>query len=87
MSLLTPLISYDHLDVPTILNIAKLKGSAVNFLVPLGVKPFLVSSGVPQHQIREMDWWDELSFPEDENIDPRPPLTFVCVPSQHTSGG
>ena len=34
-----------------------------------------------------MDWWDELSFPEDENIDPRPPLTIVCVPSQHTSGG
>ena len=87
MSILIDFISYDHLDVPTILDIVKLRGSAVSFLVPLGVKPFLVSSGVPQRQIREMDWWDEVSFPEDENLDPRPPLTFACVPSQHTSGG
>lgn len=58
----------------------------MHFIVPLGIKAFLVSNSIPANQIREMDWWDELSTPIGTGNEPESKVTFVCVPSQHASG-
>ncbi len=65
---------YDHLDYNTIMAIKDKVGC---FYTPLGVGSHLEKWGVPWANIKEMDWWDELSF---QNI------TLTCTPSQHFSG-
>ena len=65
---------YDHLDKPTI---QALKEKVDTFYVPLGVAAHLVSWGVPEERIVELDWWEEISHG---------PLTLVATPSQHFSG-
>ncbi|THH05324.1 hypothetical protein EW145_g4881 [Phellinidium pouzarii] len=74
---------YDHLDLLCIQEIARTRGSSVLFLVPLGVKSLLVSSGVRGENVHELDWWDEVSLSAGETAYD---LDFVCVPAQHTSG-
>ena len=67
---------YDHLDYPTILELAKLD---VPFFTSLGVGAHLQAWGVPAERIHELDWWDELRVPGTE-------ISISAAPSQHFSG-
>lgn len=65
---------YDHLDYPSILQLAPL---GVPFVTSLGVGAHLEAWGVPAERIIELDWW--------ESTDVRG-LTITAAPSQHFSG-
>jgi len=67
---------YDHLDYPTIRELAKLE---VPFVTSLGVGAHLEAWGVPPERIVELDWWEAHSLPNSE-------LTVTAAPSQHFSG-
>jgi L-ascorbate metabolism protein UlaG (beta-lactamase superfamily) len=67
---------YDHLDYPTILELARLD---VPFFTSLGVGAHLESWGVPAKRITELDWWERAELP-------RGGLTITAAPSQHFSG-
>jgi L-ascorbate metabolism protein UlaG (beta-lactamase superfamily) len=66
---------FDHLDYPTILELARLD---VPFITSLGVGAHLEGWGVPAARITELDWW--------ESVEPSPGLTITAAPSQHFSG-
>jgi L-ascorbate metabolism protein UlaG (beta-lactamase superfamily) len=66
---------FDHLDLPTILGLAKLD---VPFVTSLGVGAHLEAWGVPADRITELDWW--------ERVELRGGLTISAAPSQHFSG-
>jgi L-ascorbate metabolism protein UlaG (beta-lactamase superfamily) len=67
---------YDHLDFPTIRELAKLD---VPFVTSLGVGAHLQYWGVPAERIVELDWWESHTLPNAE-------LTVTAGPSQHFSG-
>ena len=67
---------YDHLDYPTILELAK---RDVPFFTSLGVGAHLQAWGVPAERITELDWWEEARVPGTG-------LTVSAAPSQHFSG-
>jgi L-ascorbate metabolism protein UlaG (beta-lactamase superfamily) len=67
---------YDHLDYPTILELAKRE---VPFFTSLGVGAHLQAWGVPAERITELDWWEEASVPGTG-------LSVSAAPSQHFSG-
>ena len=67
---------YDHLDYPTIRELAR---RDVSFVTSLGVGAHLESWGVPAERINELDWWESHTLP---NAD----LTLTAAPSQHFSG-
>ncbi len=66
---------FDHLDYPTILELAKLD---VPVVTSLGVGAHLEAWGVPAARIKELDWWDSAELPGG--------LTITAAPSQHFSG-
>ena len=67
---------YDHLDYPTISELAKLD---VPFVTSLGVGAHLEAWGVRPKRINELDWWESYALPNAE-------LTVTAGPSQHFSG-
>jgi L-ascorbate metabolism protein UlaG (beta-lactamase superfamily) len=67
---------YDHLDYPTIRELAKLD---VPFVTSLGVGAHLEAWGVPAGRIVELDWWETYILPRTE-------LSVTAAPSQHFSG-
>lgn len=67
---------YDHLDHPTILELAKRE---VPFFTSLGVGAHLEAWGVPATRITELDWWESAKLPHAG-------LTITAAPSQHFSG-
>jgi len=67
---------YDHLDYPTIRELARRE---VPFVTSLGVGAHLEAWGVPPQRITELDWWESHTLP---NAD----LTVTAAPSQHFSG-
>jgi len=67
---------YDHLDYPTILELAK---RDVPFFTSLGVGAHLQAWGVPAQRITELDWWEQAVIPGTE-------LAINAAPSQHFSG-
>ncbi|HEV2700525.1 MAG TPA: MBL fold metallo-hydrolase [Steroidobacteraceae bacterium] len=67
---------YDHLDYPTIRELAKLN---VPFVTSLGVGAHLESWGVQPARITELDWWETHTLEGTE-------LCVAAVPSQHFSG-
>jgi L-ascorbate metabolism protein UlaG (beta-lactamase superfamily) len=67
---------YDHLDYPTIRELARVD---VPFVTSLGVGAHLEAFGVQAHRITELDWWDTYTLP-------RADLTVTAAPSQHFSG-
>jgi len=67
---------YDHLDHPTILELARLD---VPFFTSLGVGAHLEAWGVPPARITELDWWEGVTLPHRE-------LSITATPSQHFSG-
>ena len=67
---------YDHLDYPTVRELAR---RDVPFVTSLGVGAHLEAWGVPAHRITELDWWEAHTLPNAE-------LTITATPSQHFSG-
>jgi L-ascorbate metabolism protein UlaG (beta-lactamase superfamily) len=67
---------YDHLDYPTIRELAKLE---VPFVTSLGVGAHLEAWGVAAQRIVELDWWESHQVPNSG-------LTVTAAPSQHFSG-
>ncbi len=67
---------YDHLDYPTIRELAK---RDVPFVTSLGVGAHLEAWGVRRQRIVELDWWESHQLPNAE-------LTVTAAPSQHFSG-
>ena len=67
---------YDHLDYPTIRELARL---GVPFVTSLGVGAHLEAWGVAPERIVELDWWESYSLPKSG-------LTVTAAPSQHFSG-
>jgi L-ascorbate metabolism protein UlaG (beta-lactamase superfamily) len=65
---------YDHLDHATIV---ALRSRVKLFVVPLGVGAHLAYWGVPEAQIRELDWWERTRVGT---------LDIVCTPARHASG-
>jgi len=67
---------YDHLDYPTIRELAK---RDVPFVTSLGVGAHLEAWGVSPERIVELDWWESHKLPNTG-------LTVTAAPSQHFSG-
>ena len=67
---------YDHLDYPTIRELAK---RDVPFVTSLGVGAHLQAWGVPAERITELDWWESHRLPGSE-------VQVTAAPSQHFSG-
>ncbi len=67
---------YDHLDYPTIRELALLD---VPFVTSLGVGAHLQAWGVAPERITELDWWESHTLPGAD-------LTVTAAPSQHFSG-
>ena len=67
---------FDHLDYPTILELAR---RDVPFYTSLGVGAHLEAWGVPASRITELDWWEEALLPGGR-------LSFTATPSRHFSG-
>jgi L-ascorbate metabolism protein UlaG (beta-lactamase superfamily) len=67
---------YDHLDYPTIRELAK---RDVPFVTSLGVGAHLEAWGVAPERIVELDWWESHDLPNTS-------LTLTAAPSQHFSG-
>ena len=67
---------YDHLDYPTIRELAR---SDVPFVTSLGVGAHLEAWGVAPRRITELDWWETYTLPGAE-------LSVTAAPSQHFSG-
>jgi L-ascorbate metabolism protein UlaG (beta-lactamase superfamily) len=67
---------YDHLDYPTIRELAK---RDVPFVTSLGVGAHLEAWGVRPERIVELDWWESHNVRGSE-------LTVTAAPSQHFSG-
>jgi len=67
---------YDHLDYPTIRELAK---RDVPFVTSLGVGAHLEAWGVRPERIVELDWWESHTLADAE-------LTVTAAPSQHFSG-
>lgn len=65
---------YDHLDLPTLKEIAQRPGNKTLFLVPLGNQALLNSEGI--ENVKELDWWEQVTIRN---------LTVTFIPSQHWS--
>lgn len=65
---------FDHLDINSVLALSKQVGGSPQFIVPLGVKPWMESLGISK--VREMDWWQSLMIGKVE---------FMFTPVQHWS--
>ena len=67
---------YDHLNSPSIRQLAKLR---VPFITSLGVGERLERLGVDPTLITELDWWEEHTLPGGA-------MSFTATPAQHFSG-
>jgi L-ascorbate metabolism protein UlaG (beta-lactamase superfamily) len=67
---------YDHLDYPTIRELAAMD---VPFVTSLGVGAHLEAWGVRPERIAELDWWESYTLPKSD-------LSVTAAPSQHFSG-
>lgn len=72
-SLSPRLISDDHLDYYTIVDLWKHHSSTIHFFVGFGLAQWFISSGIPEDRVTELDWWHEtiLSFSPSTNVEDR----------------
>jgi L-ascorbate metabolism protein UlaG (beta-lactamase superfamily) len=71
---------YDHLDYPTIRELAKMD---VPFVTSLGVGAHLEAWGVAHERITELDWWESHTV---HGRTRKCEVTVTAAPSQHFSG-
>lgn len=67
---------YDHLDETAV----KLLANQAQYLVPLGIKEWLVENGINPSNVQELDWWQDADLGE-LGAD----IGFQAQPSQHWS--
>jgi L-ascorbate metabolism protein UlaG (beta-lactamase superfamily) len=67
---------FDHLDLPTVRELARLE---VPFVTSLGVGGRLEALGISPERIFELDWWEDVQLPGKD-------LVFSATPSRHFSG-
>ena len=72
---------YDHLDQPTILQLAKKPEIAPRFITSLGVGSHLEAWGIAPDRITELDWWEQTAVANSNDT-----LTLTATPAQHFSG-
>jgi len=72
------IVSHDHLDHLDRETIKRLGKRGVAFYVPLGVGHHLDSWGIPNDQINELDWWDQVSVGKNH--------VLIATPARHFSG-
>ncbi|MBU1343077.1 MAG: MBL fold metallo-hydrolase [Proteobacteria bacterium] len=72
------IISHDHYDHLNKTSIQILTPVTTRFIVPLAVGKRLVSWGVPEDKIIELDWWETVEFDDH--------LRITATPAQHFSG-
>ncbi len=65
---------YDHLDMKTVQHLALM---GTRFYVPLGVGTHFDTWNIPQEQVFELDWWQEVRLEG---------LKIVSTPARHYSG-
>jgi N-acyl-phosphatidylethanolamine-hydrolysing phospholipase D len=65
---------FDHLDINSVIALAKQAGGSPQFIVPLGVKPWMENLGISK--VHEMDWWESFMVGKVE---------FMLTPVQHWS--
>lgn len=71
---------YDHLDRNSCF---ALKSKIGRWIVPLGIKEWLMEKcEVQEHLIEELQWWQSTQLVDDTG---RPPLSVTCAPTQHWS--
>jgi L-ascorbate metabolism protein UlaG (beta-lactamase superfamily) len=66
---------YDHLDLPTVRELASQPGGPPLFLVPLGVDAWMREQGIAN--VKAFDWWERHALGE---------AVFHFVPAHHWSG-
>ncbi|CAJ1955325.1 unnamed protein product [Cylindrotheca closterium] len=84
---------YDHLDYDSI---QKLKGNVETWIVPLGIKEWLIVNGdISPDSIVEMEWWDQIHLdfrdspvrvldgPKEVDDSNGKPMTITCCPASH----
>ena len=71
---------YDHLDYPTIRELARMD---VPFVTSLGVGAHLEAWGVAPQRITELHWWESHTL---QSTAKQAELTITATPSQHFSG-
>ena len=69
---------YDHLDEASVRALAEQAGGPPRFIVPLGLKRWLVARGI---EAVELDWWQSETVTTAAG-----PVEIVLTPSQHGSG-
>nr|BAK02726.1 predicted protein [Hordeum vulgare subsp. vulgare] len=84
---------YDHLDVGTV---KALRDKVGMWYVPLGIRSWLLDSGVKPERVVELDWWQEHALPvetrqqQQQQVgakqDGNNSVRVVCTPCQHFSG-
>jgi len=70
-------ISHDHYDHLDKKSIQFFKHTKTRFLVPLGIKHYLMNWGIEASHITELDWYDSLKMGS---------ITFSATPAHHFSG-
>lgn len=80
--------SYDHCQTDLLLALYTRSSHALTFLVPLGVKALLVSTGIDANRVVELDWWGSSEFPIPAGglAKEQGRVVFTCTPTQHNSG-
>jgi L-ascorbate metabolism protein UlaG (beta-lactamase superfamily) len=68
---------YDHLDYPTVRELARHFGMPI--VTSLGVGAHLEAWGIAPERIHELDWWQSYTLPGAD-------LSVTAAPSQHFSG-
>jgi len=66
---------YDHLDSNSV---TALTPKVKKWYVPLGVRSWMIDSGVKPENVVELDWWESSKYNETCEV--------VCTPCQHFTG-
>jgi len=72
---------YDHLDLWTIKEVYKSRKGKVHFLCALNLKTWFLGCGISDHEVTELDWWDEAKV----NVEGIGSVKLACTPAQHMS--
>lgn len=70
-------ISHDHYDHLDKKSVQFFKNHETRFIVPLGIKRYLVQWGIVEHKVVELDWHESHSIGS---------LSFIATPAHHFSG-
>ena len=70
-------VSHDHYDHLDFGSVSALAAKGIRFIVPLGIGAHLAHWGVPDAQITELDWWENIRVGA---------IEVTATPARHASG-